>query len=55
MRSGRPEEVKRIVLTASGGPFGTARAQLANVTPQDALRHPTWTMGPKSQSSGRRE
>jgi 1-deoxy-D-xylulose-5-phosphate reductoisomerase len=36
------------VLTASGGPFRRhSRAQLANVTPADALRHPTWTMGRK--------
>jgi 1-deoxy-D-xylulose-5-phosphate reductoisomerase len=44
----RPREVRRIVLTASGGPFrGRCRADLENVTPDDALRHPTWRMGPK--------
>jgi 1-deoxy-D-xylulose-5-phosphate reductoisomerase len=40
------ESVSRIVLTASGGPFRT-RADLSDVTPEDALQHPTWTMGPK--------
>ncbi|MGE0816604.1 MAG: 1-deoxy-D-xylulose-5-phosphate reductoisomerase [Vicinamibacterales bacterium] len=40
--------VRRLVLTASGGPFrGRTRASLADVTPADALRHPTWQMGPK--------
>ena len=43
-----PDQVKRLVLTASGGPFrGMSRADLARVTPEDALRHPTWRMGPK--------
>ena len=46
--SGRPSEVRRIVLTASGGPFRTRpQAALASVTPAEALRHPTWSMGPK--------
>jgi 1-deoxy-D-xylulose-5-phosphate reductoisomerase len=45
---GRPAEVSRIVLTASGGPFRTrSRESLAAVTPAEALRHPTWSMGPK--------
>jgi 1-deoxy-D-xylulose-5-phosphate reductoisomerase len=46
---GRPREhIKRLVLTASGGPFrGLSAAELARVTPEDALRHPTWRMGPK--------
>jgi 1-deoxy-D-xylulose-5-phosphate reductoisomerase len=46
---GRPgDHVKRLVLTASGGPFrNLAAADLARVTPEDALRHPTWRMGPK--------
>ena len=46
---GRPREhVKRLVLTASGGPFrGLSPTELARVTPNDALRHPTWRMGPK--------
>ena len=38
--------IHRLVLTASGGPFRT-RADLATVTPEEALRHPTWSMGPK--------
>jgi 1-deoxy-D-xylulose-5-phosphate reductoisomerase len=40
--------VARLVLTASGGPFrGRTRAELADVTIDDALAHPTWSMGPK--------
>jgi len=47
LRAGRPEEVARLVLTASGGPFrGRSAAELAAVTPTDALAHPTWAMGP---------
>jgi 1-deoxy-D-xylulose-5-phosphate reductoisomerase len=43
-----PNAVERIVLTGSGGPFrGRTRADLAKVTPAEALRHPTWKMGPK--------
>jgi 1-deoxy-D-xylulose-5-phosphate reductoisomerase len=43
-----PERVHRIVLTASGGPFrGRSRTELAAVTVDDALAHPTWRMGPK--------
>jgi 1-deoxy-D-xylulose-5-phosphate reductoisomerase len=46
--SGRTADVKRIVLTASGGPFRTKpREALAAVTPAEALAHPTWSMGPK--------
>ena len=46
LRSGTNEEVRRLVLTASGGPFrGRTRAELANVTPAEALAHPTWDMG----------
>jgi 1-deoxy-D-xylulose-5-phosphate reductoisomerase len=42
------ETVDSLVLTASGGPFrGRARADLAAVTPAEALAHPTWNMGPK--------
>ena len=45
---GRNSEVRRIILTASGGPFRqTTAAQLANVTVEQALKHPTWNMGPK--------
>ena len=40
------DEVARITLTASGGPFRTAR-DLGGVTPEQALEHPTWNMGPK--------
>ncbi len=48
LRSGRPSEVNRIVLTASGGPFrGRTREQLREVTIADALAHPTWSMGAK--------
>jgi 1-deoxy-D-xylulose-5-phosphate reductoisomerase len=47
LRAGRPEEVARLVVTASGGPFrGRSAADLAAVTPADALAHPTWSMGP---------
>lgn len=43
-----PDDVARVVLTASGGPFrGRSAAELESVTPQQALRHPTWQMGPK--------
>lgn len=48
MASGRREEVERVVLTASGGPFrGKSVAELADVTVAEALQHPTWRMGPK--------
>ncbi len=48
LRGGRKEEVKRLILTASGGPFReTPRDQLANVTLEQALNHPTWHMGKK--------
>jgi 1-deoxy-D-xylulose-5-phosphate reductoisomerase len=44
----RIDDVERLVLTASGGPFrGRDAAQLASVTAEDALAHPTWRMGPK--------
>jgi 1-deoxy-D-xylulose-5-phosphate reductoisomerase len=47
LRGGRPEEVDRLVLTASGGPFrGRRRDELADVTVEAALAHPTWAMGP---------
>jgi 1-deoxy-D-xylulose-5-phosphate reductoisomerase len=47
LRGGRAEEVRRLVLTASGGPFrGRSRDELHDVTPQQALAHPTWSMGP---------
>jgi 1-deoxy-D-xylulose-5-phosphate reductoisomerase len=42
------EDVRRLILTASGGPFrGATDARLAAVTADEALRHPTWSMGPK--------
>jgi 1-deoxy-D-xylulose-5-phosphate reductoisomerase len=44
----RPEDVARLLITASGGPFrGRSRGDLAQVTRDDALAHPTWKMGPK--------
>ncbi|MBE7698853.1 1-deoxy-D-xylulose-5-phosphate reductoisomerase [Oerskovia sp. Sa1BUA8] len=47
LRSGRREEVRRLVLTASGGPFrGWARDDVKVVSPEQALAHPTWAMGP---------
>ncbi|MFI7484245.1 1-deoxy-D-xylulose-5-phosphate reductoisomerase [Kocuria sp. M1R5S2] len=47
LRGGTAAEVDRLVLTASGGPFrGRSGAELAAVTPEEALRHPTWDMGP---------
>ena len=46
LRSGAAREVRRLVLTASGGPFrGRSRDSLADVTPREALAHPTWDMG----------
>ncbi|MGV0834833.1 1-deoxy-D-xylulose-5-phosphate reductoisomerase [Mycolicibacterium thermoresistibile] len=47
LRGGTPDEVDRIVLTASGGPFrGWTAQQLETVTPDQAGAHPTWSMGP---------
>jgi 1-deoxy-D-xylulose-5-phosphate reductoisomerase len=47
LRAGSADEVRRLVLTASGGPFrGRSRDELTDVTPADALAHPTWSMGP---------
>jgi len=47
LRAGANSEVKRLVLTASGGPFrGWPKERLAAVTPEQALAHPTWKMGP---------
>jgi 1-deoxy-D-xylulose-5-phosphate reductoisomerase len=46
LRGGRAEEVRRLVVTASGGPFrGRTRAELADVTPEQALAHPNFAMG----------
>jgi 1-deoxy-D-xylulose-5-phosphate reductoisomerase len=48
MQSGSRKELRRVVLTASGGPFRTYSAErLAQVTVEEALSHPTWEMGPK--------
>jgi len=48
MQAGKREEIGKIVLTASGGPFrDRSLEQLAEVTVEDALAHPTWDMGPK--------
>ena len=48
MLSGKASEVRRVILTASGGPFRTAtREQIENATLADALNHPTWKMGGK--------
>ncbi len=48
LQNGRRDEVSRIILTASGGPFRTWTAeQLKQATVDDALAHPTWDMGPK--------
>jgi 1-deoxy-D-xylulose-5-phosphate reductoisomerase len=44
----RPQEIRRLILTASGGPFrGLSTEALASVSAEDALRHPTWRMGQK--------
>jgi 1-deoxy-D-xylulose-5-phosphate reductoisomerase len=46
LRSGAPSEVRRLVVTASGGPFrGRSRSELREVTPAQALRHPNFSMG----------
>ncbi len=48
MLAGRRSEVKRVILTASGGPFRSCPLeQMERATPQDALKHPTWNMGAK--------
>jgi 1-deoxy-D-xylulose-5-phosphate reductoisomerase len=48
LRGSRSEDVRRIVLTASGGPFRTTPLdEMAGVTPEQALRHPIWDMGKK--------
>src|SRR5690349_6547495 len=46
LRAGNRDAVARLILTASGGPFrNTAKEELASVTPEQALNHPTWRMG----------
>lgn len=48
LRAGRREEIRSIILTASGGPFRTLpKEQFDNITVEQALAHPTWNMGPK--------
>ena len=48
LKSGKQEEIKRIILTASGGPFyGKTRSELEGVTLEETLAHPTWKMGKK--------
>ena len=48
LQAGRKEDLRRIILTASGGPFrGWTRRRMQDVTPEMALNHPTWEMGPK--------
>jgi len=48
MHSGKPAEIRRVILTASGGPFRTkSLEQIQNATVEDALNHPTWRMGNK--------
>jgi len=48
MQAGKADEVSKIVLTTSGGPFrGASIEEIADVTPEDALAHPVWSMGPK--------
>jgi 1-deoxy-D-xylulose-5-phosphate reductoisomerase len=48
LRGERREDIKRVVLTGSGGPFrGWTRAELARASVKEALRHPVWNMGPK--------
>ncbi len=48
MSAGRRQDVRRVILTASGGPFRTkSAAEIRAATPEQALRHPNWIMGPK--------
>ncbi|QOL33264.1 1-deoxy-D-xylulose-5-phosphate reductoisomerase [Bifidobacterium eulemuris] len=47
LRSGTHQEVSKLIVTASGGPFrGWERGRMADITPEQALNHPTWSMGP---------
>ena len=47
LRGEKTHEVKRLILTASGGPFRTFDGDMSQITPEAALDHPTWDMGPK--------
>ena len=50
-----PDAVEALIVTASGGPFrGSSAAELADVTPAQALRHPTWAWARASRSTPRR-
>lgn len=43
----KSDSIKKLILTSSGGPFRTRKGSLANVKPEEALKHPRWKMGPK--------
>jgi 1-deoxy-D-xylulose-5-phosphate reductoisomerase len=47
LHCGGHSEVKRVIITASGGPFYNVKKNLRNITPKEALKHPTWQMGRK--------
>ncbi len=48
LSAGKPDEIKRLIITASGGPFRTLpQEEFGSITPEKALDHPTWKMGPK--------
>jgi 1-deoxy-D-xylulose-5-phosphate reductoisomerase len=47
LKGERPSAVKRIILTASGGPFYRSKQKFSSITAEQALKHPTWLMGPK--------
>ncbi|MFH2048849.1 MAG: 1-deoxy-D-xylulose-5-phosphate reductoisomerase [bacterium] len=48
LAAGKPDEIKRLIITASGGPFRTMpQEEFGSITPEKALDHPTWKMGPK--------
>ena len=48
LQAGKKHDLRRIILTASGGPFrGWSKSKMRDVTPEMALKHPTWDMGPK--------
>jgi 1-deoxy-D-xylulose-5-phosphate reductoisomerase len=47
LHSGKKEQVRRVILTASGGPFASHKKSFRYITPEDALKHPVWKMGSK--------
>ena len=56
LEAGRKQDLRRIILTASGGPFrGWTREQMKDVTPEMALKHPTWQMGPQNHGRFRHD